>query len=72
MKQRTLVYLGLGLVAAFGFATARSKQKCKARLRAIRKAYPGLTDAQRKKIVEQTDGGSWPDCSGIPIFREGI
>ena len=73
MKRTHTIAIGVGagLVLLFGVAQLRSTSKCRARLAAIRKAYPGKTDAERKASVKAM-GGDWPDCSGVTLFREGI
>lgn len=74
MKKQHKVYLGVtvGALALLGLAQMRSKSKCRDRLAAIRKAYPNAKTTADLKVAVQRDGGTWPDCTGVTIFREGV
>ncbi len=71
MKTSTVAIVGLAGLSLLGFAHARSKQKCRIRRAALRRAYPGKTDAELRAISKELNI-VYPDCDGFVLFREGV
>ena len=60
-----------GVAVTVGLLNWRSKTKCTERLASLQKTF-GTTDPVALKQAVEALGGTMPDCSGFPLFREGI
>lgn len=63
--------LTAGALVTVGLLNWRSKSKCQARLESLQQTF-GTTDPIALRAAVEAMGGKMPDCSGFPLFREGI
>lgn len=69
--MKTWEIVALAALGTLGIAHAASKAKCRARHRELARVY-GTTDEAKLRAAAKQLGISYPDCSGITIFREGV
>jgi hypothetical protein len=68
---KTWTVVTLAALGTLGIAHAASKAKCRARQRSLQQTF-GTTDEAKLRALAKQLGGSYPDCSGVTLFSEGV